>query len=155
MHMKNLGWAVVVLFTVACSKKSDVNDILKIDKEFSAMCLEQGMETAFMTYAADDVIKMRPQEFPVMNKQELKRMFDEHAGDGNLKFGWEPVKADISSSGDLGYTFGNWKIFIPGDSLNNDTTLYGNYISIWKKQNDGSWKFVLDGGNATPTQGTY
>jgi hypothetical protein len=27
---------------------------------------------------------------------------------------------------------------------------YGNYMSVWKKQDDGSWKFVLDGGNTTP-----
>jgi ketosteroid isomerase-like protein len=28
-----------------------------------------------------------------------------------------------------------------------DTIIYGTYISIWKKQSDGNWKFVLDSGN--------
>jgi ketosteroid isomerase-like protein len=60
------------------------------------------------------------------------------------------VKADISSSGDLGYTFGNWQIFVKGGPTSKDTTIYGNYISIWKKQADGSWKYELDGGNVTP-----
>jgi ketosteroid isomerase-like protein len=144
----------IVLLLSACSQhKSDVNDILKTDKEFSAMCMKQGMSEAFIYYAAEDVIKMRPYEFPIMNKAELQRMFNEHSSDGNLKFGWEPVKADISSSGDLGYTFGNWKIFVPHDSTHKDTTLFGNYVSIWKKQSDGSWKYVLDGGNSTPAQG--
>ena len=27
---------------------------------------------------------------------------------------------------------------------------YGHYISIWKKQPDGSWKFVFDTGNENP-----
>ncbi|MGZ4059510.1 MAG: YybH family protein, partial [Bacteroidia bacterium] len=142
---------VVLIFMFACNKqKGDVNEILKTDKEFSAMCMDKGMSTAFMAYAADDVIKMRPQEYPIMNKQDLKKMFDEHKSDGNLKFKWEPVKGDISASGDLGYTFGNWQIYIKGGPTSKDTTIYGNYISIWKKQADGSWKYVLDGGNVTP-----
>lgn len=132
------------------SSQKDLNDVLKTDREFSKMCLEKGMPEAFLLYAADDVIKMQPNDFPVMGKAELKNMFDSHAADGILKFGWEPVKSDISASGDLAYTFGNWKIFVEGDSLRNDTTIYGNYISIWKKQNDGTWKYVLDGGNTTP-----
>jgi len=31
-----------------------------------------------------------------------------------------------------------------------DTVIYGVYVSIWKKQKDGSWKYILDGGNTTP-----
>lgn len=29
---------------------------------------------------------------------------------------------------------------------------HGKYTSIWKKQKDGSWKVVLDMGNASPVQ---
>jgi ketosteroid isomerase-like protein len=148
--MKKTAFGFLFLLFACHHPKADVNDIIKTDKEFSAMCIEKGMSEAFMKYAADDVIKMRPHEFPIMGKQELKKMFDAHASDGDLKFDWQPVKADIASSGDLGYTFGNWKIFIKGNSAAPDTTLYGNYVSIWKKQNDGTWKYELDGGNSTP-----
>ncbi len=153
--MKKIACLSIVLFMACSSHKSDVNDILKVDQQFSAMCKEKGMVEAFTYFAADDVIKMQPQEFPIMNKVELKRMFKEHSVDGVLKFGWEPVKADISISGDLGYTFGNWKILVVGDPIMHDTIFYGNYVSIWKKQPNGDWKYVLDGGNATPDQGTW
>jgi ketosteroid isomerase-like protein len=66
--------------------------------------------------------------------------------DSGLMLTWVPVKAEISLSGDLGYTFGNWELFVKSS----DTTLYGNYVSIWKKQADGSWKYVLDAGCNTP-----
>jgi ketosteroid isomerase-like protein len=149
--MKKVITIASLLFAMACqSPKADVNEILKADKEFSALCMEKGMEESFMKYAADDVVKMRPQEYPIMNKQELKKMFEEHQSDADFKFSWVPSKADISSSGDLGYTFGNWKIFIKGDGVSRDTTIYGNYVSIWKKQTDGSWKYELDGGNLIP-----
>jgi ketosteroid isomerase-like protein len=28
-----------------------------------------------------------------------------------------------------------------------DTVLRGTYVSVWKKQKDGKWKFMLDTGN--------
>ncbi len=149
-RMKKIIIGSAILFSACSSPKSDVNEILNVDKEFSAMCMEKGMSEAFMKFAADDVVKMRPQEYPIMNRQDLQKMFDEHKSDGDLKFNWEPIKADIAASGDLGYTFGNWKIFVKGDGVMNDTTIYGNYISIWKKQKDGTWKYELDGGNVTP-----
>jgi ketosteroid isomerase-like protein len=55
---------------------------------------------------------------------------------------WQPFKAE--ASGDLGYTIGNWKY------QTKDTIMYGNYCTIWKRQQDGNWKFVFDGGNNTP-----
>jgi ketosteroid isomerase-like protein len=60
---------------------------------------------------------------------------------------WEPLKAD--ASGDLGYTFGNWARKSK-TAAGSDTTVYGNYVSIWKRQADGSWKYVFDSGNGTP-----
>jgi len=61
------------------------------------------------------------------------------------------VKAEIARSGDLGYTYGNYE-FITMDSLQKESKTYGNYVTIWKRQADGSWKYVLDGGVSTPPQ---
>ena len=57
----------------------------------------------------------------------------------------------MSASGDLGYTFGSNEI-----SLNNAvgvrTTTKGKYVTIWRKQADGSWKVVVEiaNGDAPP-----
>ena len=90
--MKKLS-VIVLIGLFACNKpKADVSEILKADKAFSDLCMDKGMSVAFMNYAADDVVKMRPQEHPIMNKQDLKSMFDEHKNDGDLKFQWKAVK---------------------------------------------------------------
>jgi hypothetical protein len=39
---------------------------------------------------------------------------------------------------------GNWKYVTP------DTTMYGLYYTIWKRQTDGKWKWSVDGGNNMP-----
>ena len=54
---------------------------------------------------------------------------------------WKPDGGEIATSGDLGFTYGIYKLEMK------DTVLKGTYVSIWKKQTDGKWKFVLDSGN--------
>jgi len=64
---------------------------------------------------------------------------------------WEPIFTDMSSSGDFGYTHGKYES-INLDSLGNEQVRYGNYVTIWKKQTDGNWKFVFDAGNDLPAE---
>ncbi|MGH2669664.1 MAG: hypothetical protein ACRDH5_11225, partial [bacterium] len=55
---------------------------------------------------------------------------------------WKPLAAEIAGSGDLGCTVGEASVQ-PGRS-------YSKYLTIWRRHRDGSWKFVMDGGNARP-----
>ncbi len=117
-------------------------ELIKTDKEFSEKSIKEGISAAFIAYSDNDVILMRDGQFPIMGKKDLEEYYSKMKS-SNAKLEWSPVKAEVSESGELGYTFGNW-IYMAKD------TVYGNYITIWKKQKDGSWKFVLDGGNTTP-----
>jgi hypothetical protein len=56
---------------------------------------------------------------------------------------WQPHNAVVSLAADFGYTYGIYSL----QPKTIDTILYGTYVNIWKKQSDGSWKFVLDSGN--------
>ena len=116
--------------------------IEKIDKEMCAMAEKEGFNKALIQYADDSLIKPKEGELPVMSKKE----FLEKVGDkpGPVTLTWWPVRAEAAISGELGYTFGHWKFTQP------DTTYYGNYLTIWKKHADGSWKWVYDGGTNTP-----
>ena len=137
----------VILFLVGCStgQKSDPAVLIAADQAFSRMSAEKGMNAAFLYYAADSVVKLRDGKFPINGKIEMSRLFKAHS-DSGMRLKWAPVKAEISQSNDLGYTFGTWELYIKQE----DTTLYGNYVSVWKKQAGGSWKYVLDAGSNTP-----
>ena len=126
-------------------QKSPEKELIKTDMEFSEKSVKDGMSAAFIAYADEDVILMRDKQFPILGIKELKEYYS-NIKSGNAKLEWSPVKAEVSRSGELGYTFGNW-IY---STKNSKDTVYGNYVTIWKKQKDSSWKFVLDGGNTTP-----
>jgi len=53
----------------------------------------------------------------------------------------------VAASGDLGYAVGTWQL--TGKSRKGEpVSLTGKYMTVWKKQADGSWKVVADMGNA-------
>jgi ketosteroid isomerase-like protein len=57
---------------------------------------------------------------------------------------WRPIFATISRSGDLGYTTGPWELRkTKGDP---NPAAFGHYNTIWRKDPDGVWKVVVDGG---------
>lgn len=60
---------------------------------------------------------------------------------------WEPLGAEVSRT--VGYTYGRY-VSRGTDQEGKPVTRYGKYVTIWKKQVDGSWKVVLDIGNSSP-----
>jgi ketosteroid isomerase-like protein len=55
--------------------------------------------------------------------------------------------ADISRSGDLGYTYGMYDLKASGGDQKLE---HGNYVRVWKRQTNGRWKVVIDILNPMP-----
>ena len=128
-----------------CEQKTDPSPLIETDKEFSKMSVEKGLNAAFIYYAGDSVVKIREGNFPIIGKVTMAKIYLSRPDTGMI-LKWYPVKAEAGASNDLGYTFGNWELYLKAQ----DTLMYGNYITIWKKQVDGTWKYVLDAGSNTP-----
>ncbi|MBE0647418.1 MAG: hypothetical protein IH596_06520 [Bacteroidales bacterium] len=134
----------------ACSSSEDRQkearkEILSTDRAFSARSAQNGMQEAFLFYAAPDMVKLQDGRFPVVGKEELKNVF-ESTIDTMFRLTWQPTKAEASKSCDLGYTFGNYELY----DFSRQEIRYGNYFTVWRKEKDGTWRWVLDGGNSTP-----
>jgi ketosteroid isomerase-like protein len=133
------------------SKRTDGNmkdTLMNVDRDFSRMSVEKNVSEAFIYFAAEDVILMREKELPIVGFDTLKKYFEKRKYSKST-LSWEPLKADVNS--DLGYTFGSWKLDAKADD-GSDTTVYGLYSTVWKKQQNGKWKFVLDCGNQSPSK---
>lgn len=144
-------WFCIVLLVlmVACMEKKKpasnaVNDkiaLLQADKSFSDMSVEKGMKAAFIEYIDSNGVLLKPNLLPIVGANAIDYLIAQE--DSGFTLNWQPHNAFVSQSGDLGYTYGVYALH----PKNIDTVLYGTYVSIWKKQADGSWKFVLDSGN--------
>ena len=122
--------------------------LIKADEDFYLASTQRGTGRAFIDFSDDSVILMRQRQFPIIGKSELAKHYLNHENE-KTPLAWEPLKAEVSPDGKLGYTLGRWT-YISIDKNGKQDTAYGNYVTIWKKQNNGSWKYVLDGGSSTP-----
>ena len=120
-------------------EKTWINEIITADKDFSKLSAEVGMKKAFLEYINDDGILLRPNHLPIVGADAIEYLSEQN--DSTYKLTWQPSAADVSSSGDLGYSYGIYNLQLQ------DTILHGTYVSIWKKDASGKWKFVLDSGN--------
>jgi ketosteroid isomerase-like protein len=135
----------LALFTISCknegTQRAGKEALRQADLDFSEYSVEHGMTAAFLAFADSTAVLLRPGMKPVKGIQSVGGLLSE-TDDSRFNLSWEPTGADISRSGDLGYTYG---IYTISDGQNISK---GTYVTIWKKDNKGHWKFVLDTGNA-------
>ncbi len=139
---------VTLLMIAGCRKSANVDhlkkELLETDRSFSKMSFEKGMNQAFLEYISEDGVLLRPNRMPVIGREKITELFSRP--DTTFSLTWEPMYSDVSRSGDMGYTYGLYKVemYSPdGDPITSE----GTYVSVWKKNEDGKWKFVLDAGN--------
>ncbi len=132
---------------VSAAPKTTVETLKQLEGEFMKAAANKGSK-GYMSYYADDSVEV-PNGAPlIQGKAEIAKGMG-FLDDKNNSLIWTPVGANISASGDLGYTYGNYE-FHAKDKDGKPVVQYGKYTSIWKLQKDGKWKVVLDMGNASP-----
>jgi len=154
---------LVSLFLAGCGKKERAEEkagpqsglasaevLFEVDCEFGSMAIDSGLAASFTYFAADSGTVFRDGSHPITGKEAIGALFPQPSR-GTLT--WEPYLADIAGSGDLGYTLGRYQ-FMPKDTTGGRSTSHGYYVTIWKKQLDGTWKFVLDTGVQGPADTT-
>jgi ketosteroid isomerase-like protein len=115
--------------------------MVESEKKFYETGQEKGTRAAFLAFLADDGIVFRPG--PVNGKEAWGKR-----PENGFDLIWEPTFAAIARSADFGYTTGpaKWR----ANKQDEKFLGYGQFVSIWRKQKDGSWKVALDCGIENP-----
>jgi ketosteroid isomerase-like protein len=132
---------------VSAAPKATAETLKQLEGEFMKAAGERG-SAGYMSYYADDAVEVPNGLALIRGKVEIAKTMG-FLDNKNNQLTWTPVGADLSASGDLGYTYGSYAFRSIGKDAK-PTVEYGKYTSIWKLQKDGSWKVVLDMGNAGP-----
>jgi ketosteroid isomerase-like protein len=121
------------------------------DAAFAAMAIRIGTGRAFGEYAAEAAqIFSAPGEL-ITGPRAISEAFG--GMDDKSSLAWHPVAGEVARSGDLGFTVGN-AVFNGQRADGAPVTRYSKYLTVWKKQRDGGWKYVVDGGSARPADDT-
>ena len=137
-----------VLADVPMSRtRAPVDVIRAVDTEFSRDATRMGAGAAFGRYAAEDAQIFSPLGEAVTGPGAITGLFSPPVGQSS--FTWYPVEGELSKSGDLGFTVGN-AVFTGEREDGKPISRYSKYLTVWKRQRDGGWRYVVDGGSPRP-----
>lgn len=109
--------------------------LIAAERAFAEDAGQRGWIPAFRASVAPDGVELEPD--PVNAADSLARKEDDHF----TGLAWRPAFAGVARSGDLGFTTGPY--FVRGRD-----GVRGHYFTVWRRQPDGAWKWIFDGGVA-------
>ena len=134
--------------TVLAQAKPDVKAaqaaILKADEDFNRSVADRD-RAGFLALIADQVTFGGGTPNELKSKDEIWKAWSAFFDPKGPTLTWHPSKAEVLAGGDVGYTTGFSERRAPNGTVNK-----GNYLTVWKKQKDGSWKAIFDTGSAVP-----
>jgi ketosteroid isomerase-like protein len=134
-----------------CGKQVDTieerNLLLQTDREFSQYSVAHGAAEAFRTFLLQTAVQLPAGKNPLYGRDNIyKDMLKTGTG---YTLSWQPEDGGVSSSGDLGYTWGIYTITIKGKDSNEGASK-GKYLNVWKRDAEGNWRVLIDTGNQNP-----
>jgi ketosteroid isomerase-like protein len=118
--------------------------LLELDRSFSEVAKASGTVTAFLGLISDEARMYRDGLMPLTGKEAIRAFLSQKS----TLLTCDPLKSDVSSSGDLGYTYGKYEM--KGETP--QTVEKGYYVRMWKRVEPGKWRMVLDVTTALPAE---
>ena len=135
---------VTTLVTAQGTVPPSLTAMADTEREFAKTATVKGWRDAFLDFFADDAVAFAPEV--ILAKDRLRKQPSVPPSEAELL--WEPRTGDIAASGELGWLTG------PSTSIDHTKPdakpRYGCYLSVWRKQPDGTWRVFIDVGVGAP-----
>ena len=123
------------------SGKAAAESVRRADQDWLKVFAAKNLEKS-VTFC-DEKGAVLSSNAPIANGREaISKLFRGFFALPDLKITWAPNRAEVARSGELGYTSGSYDMTFT--SSGKTVTDKGKYVTVWKKQVDGSWKVLLD-----------
>jgi ketosteroid isomerase-like protein len=153
LNMKTQSFVMLlgVCFSIllfACNSNKSKNpdelkqEIIQVEKDFETTVQEKGIAEAFYFYADQNAVIRRVNDTLIKGKDNIRKFY-ERINFKNTVLNWVPDFVEVSKDGSLGYTYGTF-IWKEKDADGKTTTTKGVFHTVWKKQKNGTWKYVWD-----------
>ena len=109
---------------------------------FAKHSVDHGMRAAFIEYFADDGVNFAPDPGNTRARFRARPEAIEP-----FVLDWHPAIAAVARAGDLGFTTGPYTI--TGRAAAVREPAQGMFFSVWRRQSDGRWRVIVDGGVPT------
>jgi ketosteroid isomerase-like protein len=136
-----LAAVVILVGSTKADEQADIAALLKVDRDFYQASLTKGAQ-AFADFAEENATEDLGGDV-VRGRSEILKWYKNDYAQPGFSLVWNPDGAVIA--GELSVTHGHFEFHERTDGA--DKKVAGQYVTVWRKQKDGSWKFVWDGGS--------
>jgi len=148
--MKNfIKLSILLLVLNGCSPKSEKKNlayvklqIVKAEKDFEKLVAEKGLAEGFSQFADSNAVIKREHDTLIIGKINIKNYYSNPKYQGT-SVTWTPDAITVSDGGDMASSYGKY-IWTSKDSTGKVQISKGIFHTVWKKQKDGSWKYIWD-----------
>lgn len=136
--------AVLLLFPAALFAASPAEELReslrKAEADFARAFAERDLE-AFLAFVDEDATFLGGRESQ-RGKDAVAEAWSRFFETENAPFAWKPERWEVNPSGTMGVTTG--PVTDPGGKW------VSSFMSIWRRQPDGSWRVIFDGAPRCP-----
>ena len=128
------------------TRDADLASLRQADSAFAAAASAKDLN-ALIAFYADDAAMMMANAPATIGREAIQKAFGDMLAAPDFSISWQATGADVSRSGDLGYTVGAYQLTVAGPK-GKPVSDKGKYVTVWRKQADGTWKVVIDTANS-------
>ena len=121
--------------------------LIEADRAFNRATQERGVDGWVSSFDADGAVILEGLG-EITGWEAIGEVMGGVFSSPDVSLTWEPSRAHSSDDGTLGFTVGEFVSTSVG-SGGDSAVAHGLYVSIWRKQSDGTWKVIMDLGNPT------
>jgi uncharacterized protein (TIGR02246 family) len=145
-----LALAGLTIVLGACGSNSPAVDKIAIEKSLNDV--EKGMRkvandkdaAAFASNFVAGAVMMTPGKPPMNGQDAIRTAMTALLSDPNFKVDFASDKVEVADSGDMAATRGSYTLTLTDPATQKAITDKGSYVTVFRKQKDGTWKAVLD-----------
>lgn len=124
------------------TRAADEATIRAADADWATAALAKDLEKC-MSYYADDAIFISSGVPAAVGKDNIRKNIQELLSIPGLQLNITVASVDVARSGDLAMDRGTVQATVT-DKKGNSVTNTSDYVLVWKKMADGSWKIEAD-----------
>ena len=124
------------------TRAADEQAIRETDIAWSKVGAAKDLER-MLTFFADEASELPPNAPMATGKEALRKAWSAYFATPGFAISWQPTKVEASRGSDLGYSMVTYEL-TTHDPTGKLITDRGKYVTMWKKQVDGTWKVVAD-----------
>lgn len=141
--------ALLLCLTGACRQGPSAADLASAERairetevEWSKVAGAKDVEK-FISFYASDAAVLAPGAPTAVGTEAIRKGINQLFSAPGLSLSFQTSNVGVASGGDIAYTYGTYTMAM-NDPSGKPMTDRGKYVTVYKKQADGTWKAVVD-----------